>query len=135
MRHDSSGPLRFARSCYDHLAGRLGVAIAEAAERRGVVCLDDGEFRLVDERAGLLGALGIEPQSLRGRRRPAVHCCIDWTERRPHLAGTLGAALLTAYKKERWLLASDGSRRLVVTPQGRAAFARLFDLGPDFYSD
>ena len=128
-------PLRFARSCYDHLAGRLGVAITEAAERRGHVSFDDGGLRLGERGRAFLGELGIDLQSLVAQRRPLVRSCIDWTERRPHIAGALGAALLSTFRKERWLGVVDGSRKLVVTTPGRAAFERLFDIGPGFYND
>ena len=127
-------PLRFARSCNDHLAGQLGVAITEAAERRGLVSFDDGGLRLGEHGRALLAELGIDLPSLVEQRRPLLRSCVDWTERRPHLAGALGAALLATFKKERWLLPVEGSRKLLVTPQGKAAFGRLFDLAPGFYS-
>jgi DNA-binding transcriptional ArsR family regulator len=127
-------PLRFARSCYDHLAGQLGVAITEAAERRGLLSFDDGGLRLGGRAHAFLAELGIDLQSLLAQRRPLVRTCIDWTERRPHIAGALGAALLGTFRRERWLEAVDGSRKLIVTMRGRAAFERLFDLGSGFYS-
>jgi DNA-binding transcriptional ArsR family regulator len=127
-------PLRFARSCYDHLAGQLGVAITEAAERRGLLSFDDGGLRLGGRAHAFLAELGIDLQSLLAQRRPLVRTCIDWTERRPHIAGALGAALLGTFRQERWLEAVDGSRKLIVTMRGRAAFERLFDLGSGFYS-
>ena len=111
--------LRFARCCYDHLAGRLGVALIERLLRPGNTVLRD---------------LGIELAALEGSRRPLFRCCTDWTERRPHVAGALGAALLRRYMDERWLATVDGSRKLVVTPAGRSAFARFFALAPTFYA-
>ena len=109
--------LRFARSCYDHLAGRLGVALTERLLRPGNT---------------VLGDLGIDLTALESSRRPLFRCCTDWTERRPHVAGALGAALLRRYQDERWLVAVESSRKLVVTPAGASAFARLFDLTPSF---
>ena len=111
--------LRFARCCYDHLAGRLGVALTEHLLRPGNTVLRD---------------LGIELAALESSRRPLFRCCTDWTERRPHVAGALGAALLRRYMDERWLATVDGSRKLVVTPAGRSAFARFFALAPTFYA-
>jgi len=105
--------LRFARCCYDHLAGRLGVALTERLLRPGNTVLRD---------------LGIDTTVLEGPRRPLYRCCTDWTERRPHVAGALGAALLTHYKDERWLATVADSRKLVVTPTGKSAFARYFDI-------
>jgi DNA-binding transcriptional ArsR family regulator len=105
--------LRFARCCYDHLAGLLGVAITERLPRLGSKVLDE---------------LGIDLDALEAQRRPLSRCCIDWTEQRPHVAGSLGAALLRAYKDKRWLLPVKESRKLLVTPRGRAMFVERFGL-------
>jgi DNA-binding transcriptional ArsR family regulator len=111
--------LRFARCCYDHLAGRLGVALTERLLRPGNAVLRD---------------LGVDLAALESSRRPLFRCCTDWTERRPHVAGALGAALLRRYKDERWLVAVADSRKLVVTPAGKSAFLRFFDLDPTFFA-
>ena len=105
--------LRFARCCYDHLAGQLGVALTERLLRPGNTVLAD---------------LGIDVAALQTSRRPLFRCCTDWTERRPHIAGVLGAALLARYKDDRWLVPVRESRKLVVTSAGRAAFSRFFDI-------
>lgn len=102
--------LRFARCCYDHLAGQLGVRITERLLRPGNT---------------LLGELGIEPGSLASSGRALFRCCTDWTERRPHVAGTIGAALLRHYLGERWLVRVAHSRKLVLTPLGKESFGRL----------
>ena len=105
--------LRFARCCYDHLAGRLGVALTE---------------RLLRPRNTVLRELGIDLTALESSRRPLFRCCTDWTERRPHVAGMLGAALLRRYRDERWLVTVEDSRKLLVTLAGKAAFTRFFDI-------
>ena len=105
--------LRFARCCYDHLAGQLGVALTERLLRPGNTVLAD---------------LGIDVGVLESARRPLFRCCTDWTEQRPHVAGALGAALLRRYKHEGWLVPAQSSRKLMLTPTGEAAFARFFDL-------
>ena len=105
--------LRFARCCYDHLAGQLGVAVTG---------------RLLQPGNTLLRDLGIDLEALDSSRRPLFRCCTDWTERRPHVAGAVGAALLRHYKDERWLATVKDSRKLVVTPAGRSAFARHFGI-------
>lgn len=106
--------IRFARCCYDHLAGQLGVCITERLMRPG-------------NRA--LANLGIDLAALDSSRRPLFRCCTDWTERRPHIAGALGAALLRHYKEQRWLVPVEESRKLAVTPRGREMFVRV--LGVD----
>jgi DNA-binding transcriptional ArsR family regulator len=105
--------LRFARCCYDHLAGQLGVRVTE---------------RLLEAGNRILAELGVEPSALYAGRRALYRCCTDWTERRPHIAGTLGAALLRHYLESAWLLRMENSRKLVLTERGRAGFARVFGI-------
>jgi len=112
-------PLRFARCCYDHLAGQLGVAITERLPRLG---------------AAIYAELGIDVETLEKSRRPFSRCCVDWTERRPHIAGSLGAALLSAYQANGWLERAAQSRRLAVTPSGRKRLGELFGLDAAFFS-
>jgi DNA-binding transcriptional ArsR family regulator len=107
--------LRFARCCYDHLAGQLAVRITERLMRPGNTVLQE---------------LGIQPGLLAASRRALFRCCTDWTERRPHLAGTVGAALLRHYLEQRWLVRVEDSRKLVLTPRGTESFARLLGAGP-----
>lgn len=102
--------LRFARCCYDHLAGKLGVAITGRLMQPGNTVL--ATLKIVVENS----------------RRPLFRCCTDWTERRPHVAGALGAALLRHYLEERWLQRVEDSRKLIVTPHGREMFVRLVGL-------
>src|SRR5215467_10669877 len=98
-------PLRRARTCYDHLAGRLGVALAEGLVQRRVLRRTDGELALVRRGSGeaLLSSWGIEIAGLEELRRPMVRTCIDWTERRPHLAGALGAAIVDRFLETGWI--------------------------------
>ena len=105
--------LRFARCCYDHLAGQLGVCITERLLRPGNTVLCD---------------LGIDLATLESSRRPLFRCCTDWTERRPHIAGAVGAALLRHYLEQRWLVRVEDSRKLIVTAHGREMFVRLLGL-------
>lgn len=120
--------LRFARCCYDHLAGRLGVAITQACEMRGLATSSGGEFSLTGHGRPFLEDLGIDVSALARLRRPLLRLCIDWTERQPHMAGSLGAALLRTYKEKRWLIALEGSRKLRITREGEMMFRRLFAL-------
>jgi DNA-binding transcriptional ArsR family regulator len=119
--------VRTARTCYDHLAGRLGVGIADVllARKYLVLAADGGEVT----RAGVrfLDKLGVEPEAVSGRR-PFCRTCLDWTERRPHLAGKLGTALAARFFERRWLERQAGSRALTVTPAGRRMLRELFGL-------
>ena len=88
--------------------------------------------RLLQPANTVLADLGIDLAALESSRRPLFRCCTDWTERRPHVAGALGAALLQRYKDERWLVAVEDSRKLLVTPAGESAFRRFYGLPAAF---
>jgi DNA-binding transcriptional ArsR family regulator len=112
--------LREARSCYDHLAGRTGVAFADSLVTRGALSMHDGAFILGDA-SHFTDAFGIDVNALRSRR-PLLRTCIDWTEQRPHVAGALGAALLDVMLTRGWVRRRPDGRALNVTPEGVAAF-------------
>ncbi|WP_282203592.1 winged helix-turn-helix domain-containing protein [Kitasatospora fiedleri] len=115
------GELARARTCYDHLAGALGVAVTDAMTARGL--LDDRNgLSLTAAGADWLAATGI---TVRPGRRPAVRPCLDFTERRPHLAGAVGAALCRHAVDAGWVLRRPDSRALRVTEGGRAALRGL----------
>ena len=106
--------LREARSCYDHLAGRVGVALADDLVARGALAVDGGAF-VVRDGAYFSDAYGIDVDAL-PRRRALVRACSDWTERRPHVAGALGAALLDVALARDWVRRRDDGRALNLTP-------------------
>ncbi len=118
--------LRAARTCYDHLAGALAVALTEKMERERIVRAD-GErgYVVTPHGAGWLAeAMRIDPSALAGRRAVAKRC-LDWTERRPHLAGALGAAILEQIFAMRWATRIGDSRALRITTRGREGFSGL----------
>lgn len=114
-----------ARTCYDHLAGRLGITLTDALTHRGLLRQDTG-FALTD--AGLRwfdeAGIGLD----RTGRRPLTRACLDWTERRPHLAGTAGAALCRHALDARWCVRIGSERAVKVTPDGERAFAELLGI-------
>jgi len=114
--------LAAARTCYDHLAGALGVAVADALLRRHAIEERDGAFTLGPAVDDTLASLGIDSLPA---RRTAVRRCLDWSERRPHVAGALGAALCTRALEQRWIERLPGSRAVRLTEAGRKAFASL----------
>jgi DNA-binding transcriptional ArsR family regulator len=111
-----------ARTCYDHLAGRLGVSIADAALTAGAIGPD---FSLAPSAASWFSRLGVEVDALRRGRRPLLRVCTDWTERREHLAGVLGAAICDSMLSRGWVLRRPSSRALRVTPAGEASLRRV----------
>lgn len=115
--------MRLARTCYDHLAGSIAVAIADLLVDEGAVRLEDDTASVTDRAPALLRALGLEAAGLEGAspHRPPCRPCLDWGERRMHLAGRLGAMLCTHCLGQGWLLRQPGSRALAVTPAGAVA--------------
>ena len=123
--HHVEPVLRDARMCYDHMAGRLGVAVCDMLlRRRHVVLIDDGgEVTPTGER--LLTELGVDLPKARGAKRQYCRGCIDWTERRHHISGAVGAALADAFLARRLVTRIPDSRALSVTPLGRKALAAM----------
>lgn len=129
---------RAARTCYDHLAGRLGVALCDALVAAGHVELTADGGSVTPSGFALLRRIDIDlTASPPGRgSRGGLLCrpCLDWSERRTHLAGTLGAALCTAALERRWVRRLPNSRAVVPTVDGQRTFAEVFgvDTGPLF---
>jgi DNA-binding transcriptional ArsR family regulator len=120
-----------ARTCYDHFAGRLGVAIADAMTGAGLLEQDSGFALTPAGREWLAGLLDVEPDRLRTPKRPLARACLDWTERRPHLAGTAGARICGHALDQRWVQRIGTSRAVRVTPEGERAFKTVLDLAWD----
>jgi DNA-binding transcriptional ArsR family regulator len=119
--------LRDARVCYDHLAGRLGVALADAMVRRGYIVLEDEGGHLTDAGARALTELGIDLyDSALQRRRHLCRACLDWTERRPHIGGAIGAALTERFLALGWIARAKDSRAVALTPIGEHGFRDSF---------
>ncbi len=120
-----SAALRQARTCYDHLAGQLGVGLTEALVARKLLLVGDGAFILSARGESRLAGLGVDVEGARAARRPFARACLDWSERRPHLAGALGAAVADALFTHKWLLRRPGDRALALPPRGEAALEQL----------
>lgn len=128
--------LRAARTCYDHLAGRLGVAIADALVKAGHIELSDDAGLMTRSGVALLGRMGIDLDGVSARRgkRPArILCrpCLDWSERRAHLGGAMGAALCAHCFKAGWIRRSAGTRAVAVTPKGLREMHDIFGMRLD----
>lgn len=111
--------MRFARSCYDHLAGELAVALLTQFEAKGLLQRCDKQFELSTLGEQAFRRLGLDLDTLRGAKRQFACGCLDWSERQYHLGGALGAALLQELLARRWLLRVQKTRVLQLAPQGR----------------
>lgn len=110
--------LREARMCYDHMAGRLGVALCDMLVRRGYVVLADGGGEVTPSGERFLAGLGVELADARRAKRRYCRGCIDWTERRHHLSGAVGAAVADAFLAQRLIARIPDSRALSVPLRG-----------------
>jgi DNA-binding transcriptional ArsR family regulator len=122
--------LSAARICYDHLAGRLSVELTDALVAREYLVLDDEAAEITMAGARFLAGFGVALRAGRSVRRHGCRPCLDWTERRPHLAGTVGAALTNRYFELGWMERMQGSHAVIVTPSGRRGFQKTFDVLP-----
>ena len=118
--------VRAARTCYDHLAGRAGVALTAALVARGALLPAGREFELTAGGERLLGDFGVDLAAARKSRRAFALACLDWSERVDHLAGGLGAALLARLLELGWIARTRGSRAVQLSPAGRRGLARAF---------
>ncbi|MEL3890432.1 helix-turn-helix transcriptional regulator [Ferrovibrio sp. MS7] len=118
--------MRRARTCYDHIAGELGVKLTDALIARGCIERSGQDFILTQQGRAFFDQLGIDLAGLKVARRGLARVCLDWSERRPHLAGALGAALARHCLKAGWVAQAKGARTLSVTRTGKAAFEKYF---------
>ena len=139
-RRISTGPkdaaMREARTCYDHIAGRLGVDILDAMVRRSFIEIDDDGGALTGAGFLFLQQLGIDAAPKGGKSTKRFCCpCLDWSERRLHLGGQIGAAIFKQCLCNGWIARSGTSRALIVTPKGDDAFRRQFGFDRHAMSD
>ncbi|MCP1727247.1 DNA-binding transcriptional ArsR family regulator [Natronospira proteinivora] len=131
MSRPRSGPnderLRRARMCYDHLAGEAGVRLLENLREHKLITGDDGSLHLTPTGEAWCKRIGIDLNALRGIRRPLFRCCLDWSERRMHLAGSIGAALCSRLLDMGYVRREPDSRALAISPRGHR-FLETLDL-------
>lgn len=120
--------LSAARICYDHLAGRLSVELADFFIAREYIVLGDEAAEITQPGSRFLGEFGIDLSALGATRRRFCRMCLDWTERRPHIAGALGAALTARYFDLGWTERMQHSRAVIVTALGRRGFRDTFGI-------
>ena len=111
--------IQFCRTCYDHLAGFVGVKITDALQAKGYLSSSDSVYEVTDSGWNWLERLEITEENFNNNRRPLTRQCLDWSERRPHLAGQLGASILEKMLAQRWFKKNAFSRALAVTAKGR----------------
>jgi DNA-binding transcriptional ArsR family regulator len=121
-------PILFCRTCYDHLAGTVGVLVADSLIRQQLIRRKGLLFQVTAKGENWWPSLGIDLDVLRKKPRQFARVCLDWTERRPHLAGSLGAALLDKMRSEQWIRSIAHTRAVQVTPKGWKSLKEIFDI-------
>ncbi|HMH24416.1 MAG TPA: winged helix-turn-helix domain-containing protein [Puia sp.] len=120
-----NGHIKYCRSCYDHLAGKMGVALADGLVQRKLITPAGGQYAITPSGKKWFAALDIDIDELKAQRRNFARQCLDWSERRHHLAGSLGAALLEKMLGDDWLRKTKSSRVIIVTAFGEKKFYDL----------
>ncbi|MGI6854041.1 ArsR/SmtB family transcription factor [Mesorhizobium sp. 1B3] len=118
--------MREARVCYDHLAGEHAVAMLDSFLERGIIVREGDRLGLAEAGAGFFEAVGIDRDSLVKPRRAVCRACLDWSVRRSHLAGTLGAAIFDKILSEKWARREKEGRAVIFSPTGKRAFEAAF---------
>jgi DNA-binding transcriptional ArsR family regulator len=112
-------PVQQCRTCYDHLAGKTGVAITDALIKQKIIVLNKNEFKLTTKGKNWFDKLHIDTDELLQQRRSFLRPCLDWSERRYHIAGSLAAALLDKMLQQDWVRKTKNSRAVIVTAKGQ----------------
>jgi hypothetical protein len=120
--------MRTARTCYDHFAGKLGVGLTDALCAHGYVALADEAGEVTDSGVAFFEEFGVDLNAARGRRRIFCRPCLDWTERRPHLGGSVGALLAQRCFDLAWIERMREGRALIVTKAGRRGLSETFGI-------
>lgn len=121
--------ITYARTCYDHIAGKIGVMITDALLAKNILQTQEKQY-LVTTPVGenWFQALDIDIGVLKAKKRAFAYPCLDWSERRHHVAGTLGAALLQAFLQNQWIRRKEHSREMLVTVQGKLALQEILGI-------
>ena len=120
--------IKYCRTCYDHLAGKVGVLITDKLLERELIQLMDKNFIVTENGNHFFSDFGLDMTSLEKQRRNFAKACLDWSERKYHLAGSLGAALLDKMLELDWLRRTKNSRAIVITSLGRKELMNKFEL-------
>jgi DNA-binding transcriptional ArsR family regulator len=125
---NSDNGIKYCRTCYDHLAGKVGVAITEQLLKQKIIVIQEKQYDVTSKGINWFKGLGISVIELKNERRVFARQCLDWSERRHHLAGVLGAALLDKMLALAWIRKTKDSRVVIVTSKGQQGFYQTLNL-------
>jgi DNA-binding transcriptional ArsR family regulator len=125
---ENHSPIKYCRTCYDHLAGKIGVMVLDSMIGQGIILQKDRTIVLSKKGITWFAHLGIDVKRLSDQRRSVIRPCLDWSERRHHLAGALAASLLEKMIAEDWIRKAKNSRTAIVTSTGKKQLSKYFDI-------
>jgi DNA-binding transcriptional ArsR family regulator/predicted transcriptional regulator len=128
MPEGSDIAIRYCRTCYDHLAGKVSVAITGSLLKQQLILQNQNTFALTGKGKKMFGMLGIQVAELEEKRRVMARPCLDWSERQYHLAGSLGAALLDMLLQDGWMRRTKNSRAVIITAKGQKLLYTYFKI-------
>ena len=120
--------ITYARTCYDHLAGKAGVEITGSLIKNGIIKTSGKNYEVSRKGNDWFGSIGIDIEEVKLHKRSFAHQCLDWSERKHHLAGALGASLLRIMLKKDWIRKRNDTREVTITPKGKIELKKLLDL-------
>ncbi|MDF2036881.1 winged helix-turn-helix domain-containing protein [Cytobacillus oceanisediminis] len=123
--------IRLARTCYDHLAGNLGVQLTESLKSKGYITEENDTFSVTEDGKAFFHSMQIDLTSLKNKRRSFSHKCLDWSERRHHLAGALGNAILEKLLERNWIQRIPKTRAIKITTHGMKGLKETFAIELD----
>lgn len=121
-------PIKYCRTCYDHLAGKIGVALADSLLEQKIIIEKNGVFEISPEGAKWFSDFGIDLPEVQKQKRIFLKPCLDWSERRNHIAGSIGALLLDKMINEDWIRRTKDSRAITITGKGEKEFLKNFKI-------
>jgi DNA-binding transcriptional ArsR family regulator len=119
LRKPAQTDFTYARTCYDHLAGKFGVDLTTSLVHNNILRIDEKRYAVTPEGTVWFQSIGVNPEHCKSQKRSFAHQCLDWSERKHHLAGFLGASLLDGLLKKDWIRRKQFSREIIITPNGK----------------
>ncbi len=120
--------IKYCRTCYDHLAGKVGVVITDSLLKQRIIVADNKSFEVTNKGKKWFSEMGINIEELNLQRRSFLRPCLDWSERRHHIAGSLASTLLDKMLSSDWIRRTKNSRAMVITSKGQKVFYEMFKI-------
>lgn len=121
-------PIKYCRSCYDHLAGKIGVAVTDSLLSQKIIIESQNDFEISPQGEKWFSDFGINTEEAQKQKRIFLKPCLDWSERRNHIAGSIGSLLLNKMINEDWLRRTKDSRAIIITGKGEKELLKYFNV-------